>query len=160
VWVVSGDYKTHPDPTCAAFEPVRCHVFVTESTFGLPLYRWPDPGAVLSEINDWWRANAAAGKASILYGYALGQAPPMLAGVDASIGPIYTHGSVEALNAAYREAGVALPPTTYVGEMPKGTDWSGSLVVAPPSAHGTPWMRKFAPYSTGFASGWMRIRGT
>jgi putative mRNA 3-end processing factor len=159
VWVVSGDYKLNPDPTCLPFEPVRCHGFLTESTFGLPLYRWPEPSAVFDQINAWWRANSAAGKASLLYGYALGKAQRLLAGIDATIGPIYTHGAIERMNQVYREAGVKLPPTQHVAQMPKGTDWKGALIVAPPSAHNTSWMRKFAA-STAFASGWMQIPGT
>jgi putative mRNA 3-end processing factor len=159
VWVVSGDYKLDADPTCEPFEPVRCHTFVTESTFGLPIYRWPRPADVFADVNAWWRANAAAGKASLLYGYALGKAQRLLAGVDASIGPIYLHGAVDTLTAAYREAGVSLPPTQHAAPV-RGFDWSGSLIVAPPSAHQTPWTRKFGTISTGFASGWMTIRGT
>ena len=159
VWVVSGDYKTAPDPTCAPFEPVRCHTFVTESTFGLPIYRWPDPAAVAAGVNGWWRANAEAGRASLLYGYALGKAQRLLALVDPAIGPIYLHGAVDKLTAAYRAAGVALPETKYAAAE-RGFDWSGALVVAPPSAHQTPWTRKFGAASTGFASGWMTIRGT
>src|SRR5437764_6884491 len=142
VWVVSGDYKTEPDATCAPFEPVRCHVFVSESTFGLPIYRWPPQAEVFGEINAWWRANQAAGKATLLFGYALGKAQRLLAGLDPSIGPIFCHGAVEKLNTAYRASGVHLPPTKYAATV-KGVDWSQALVVAPPSAHGTPWARKF-----------------
>jgi putative mRNA 3-end processing factor len=159
VWVVSGDYKTEPDPTCTPFEPVRCHTFITESTFGLPIYRWTPQGEVFAAINAWWRANQEAGKASVLFGYALGKAQRLLAGVDPSIGPIYAHGAVERLNHDYRDTGVPLPPTGYAGAMPRGHDWSRALVVAPPSAHGTPWLRKFGAVSTAFASGWMRVRG-
>jgi putative mRNA 3-end processing factor len=159
VWVVSGDYKVDPDPTCARFEPVRCHTFISESTFGLPIYRWEPETAVFAKINDWWRSNRERGKASLLFAYALGKAQRLLAGVDPTIGPIYTLGAVEPLNRAYREEGVELPPTTYVGSMPKDTEWAGSLIVAPPSAKGIHWTRKFGPTSTGFASGWMRIRG-
>ena len=159
VWVVSGDYKTEPDPTCTPFEPVRCHTFVTESTFGLPIYRWTPQGEVFAAMNAWWRANQEAGKASVLFGYALGKAQRLLAGVDPSIGPIYAHGAVERLNRDYRDTGVPLPPTEYAGAMPRGHDWSRALVVAPPSAHGTPWLRKFGAVSTAFASGWMRVRG-
>lgn len=157
--VVSGDYKTAPDPTCAAFEPVRCHTYITESTFGLPIYRWPDPSGVFDAINAWWRGNREAGKASLLYAYSLGKAQRLLAGVEAGIGPIFTHGAVEKMTAEYRLAGVALPPTTYVGAAPPETDWSRALIVAPPAAHGTPWARKFGASSSGFASGWMRLRG-
>jgi putative mRNA 3-end processing factor len=158
IWVASGDYKVEPDPTCSPFEPVRCHTFISESTFGLPIYRWERESAVFDRVNAWWRSNRDHGRASLLFGYALGKAQRLLAGVDRSIGPIYTHGAVEPMNRAYRAAGVDLPETTYAGSMPKGTDWAGSLIVAPPSANGTPWARKFGA-STAFASGWMRIRG-
>ncbi|HET6229837.1 MAG TPA: ligase-associated DNA damage response exonuclease [Longimicrobiaceae bacterium] len=159
VWVVSGDYKTEPDPTCTPFEPVRCHGFVTESTFGLPIYRWAPQQQVFDHINAWWRANQEAGKASVLFGYALGKAQRMLAGLDPSIGPIFAHGATEKLNRDYRASGVELPPSRYVGEAEKGTDWSRAMILAPPSANGTPWMRRFGAVSTGFGSGWMRIRG-
>jgi putative mRNA 3-end processing factor len=158
VWCVSGDYKVEPDATCTQFEPVRCHTFVTESTFGLPIYRWRPQAEVFAEIDAWWRANQAAGRASLLLGYALGKAQRLLAGVDASIGPIVTHGAVERLNADYRAGGVALPPTTYAGAVGRGFDWSRALIVAPPSAEGTPWTRRFGPLSAGFASGWMHTR--
>lgn len=161
VWVVSGDYKTDPDPTCAAFELVRCHTFITESTFGLPIYRWPSEREVFDEIRGWWRANRDAGRASVLFAYALGKAQRLLAGLaNDDIGPIYTHGAVERLNRDYRAAGVRLARTTYASDLPKGTSFSGSLIVAPPSAAGSTWMRRFGDLSTGFASGWMRIRGT
>jgi putative mRNA 3-end processing factor len=159
VWVISGDYKVEPDGISGNFEPIRCHTFVTESTFGLPIYRWPPQSEVFATINAWWRANQQAGKASLLMGYALGKAQRMIAGVDPSIGPICTHGSVENFNRAYRESGVVLPETIPVATAQK-VDWSKALIVAPESTHGTPWTRRFGPLSTGFASGWMRIRGT
>lgn len=159
VWVVSGDYKTHPDQTCTPYEPVVCHTFITESTFGLPIYRWPAQSAVFAQINAWWHANAQAGKASLLYAYALGKAQRLLAGLDLSIGPIYAHGSVLRLNQAYRLAGVALPDCQPASAVGRAGRWTGALVLAPPIAHGTPWMRKFAPSSSALASGWMTIRG-
>jgi putative mRNA 3-end processing factor len=159
VWVVSGDYKTEADPTCTPFEPVRCHTFVTESTFGLPIYRWRPDREVFAQIDAWWRANAENGRASLLFGYALGKAQRLLAGVDPSIGPIYVHGAVERLNADYRDTGIALPATANPLAQPRGHGWGGALVVAPPSAAGTPWMRRFGNASTAFASGWMRVRG-
>ena len=159
VWVVSGDYKTDPDPTTTAFEPVRCHTFVTESTFGLPIYRWPPQREVFAEINDWWRANQSAGKASLLYGYALGKAQRLLAGLDPAIGPILTHGAVERMTAVYRAAGVALPSTTHAAAVDRRADWTRAIVVAPPSADGSVWTRRFGPQSTAFASGWMLVRG-
>ncbi len=160
VWVVSGDYKTVPDPTCAPFEPVRCHTFITEATFGLPVYRWPAQSEVFDEMNRWWAENAAAGRVSLVLAYSLGKAQRVLAGVDPSIGPIFTHGAVERLTQQYRESGVALPPTTYAGELTSKAQAKGALVVAPPSAQDTPWVRRFGTVSDGFCSGWMRIRGT
>jgi putative mRNA 3-end processing factor len=159
VWVVSGDYKTDPDPTCAPFETVRGDTFITEATFGLPIYRWPRQEAVFAEVEAWWRANQAAGRASILYAYALGKAQRLLAGLDSSIGPIYAHGAVHRLNLAYRHSGVALPDWRYVGDAPPRFDWSRALIIAPTSAQGTPWLRRFGDQSAGFASGWMRVRG-
>jgi putative mRNA 3-end processing factor len=160
VWVASGDYKTEPDPTCTPFELVRCHTFITESTFGLPIYRWTPDRDVFADIRAWWRTNRDHGRASVLFGYALGKAQRLLAGLaDADVGPVYTHGAVERLNRDYRRAGVRLAETRYASEMPRGHDFAGSLVVAPPSAAGSTWLRRFGNISTGFASGWMRVRG-
>ncbi|WKB52173.1 ligase-associated DNA damage response exonuclease [Eleftheria terrae] len=159
VWVVSGDYKVEPDATCDAFEPVRCDCFITESTFGLPIYRWEPQQQVFAAINDWWRANAEAGRPSLLMGYSFGKAQRLLAGVDAGIGPIIVHGAVEPLNRAYREAGVALPSTRLVSEVSDKADFKRALVLAPPSVHGSVWSRRFADASDAFASGWMRLRG-
>jgi putative mRNA 3-end processing factor len=161
-WVVSGDYKLDEDPTCAPFEPVRCDVFVTESTFGLPIYRWAPPRETVDDIAAWWRANADAGRASLLYAYAFGKAQRILAGLLAAgavdAGPIVCHGAVEVLNEAYRATGVALPPTRRVDDVAKA-DLRRALVLAPPSAQGTPWLRRFGEASDAFASGWMRLRG-
>jgi putative mRNA 3-end processing factor len=160
VWVASGDYKTDPDPTCTPFELVRCHTFITESTFGLPIYRWVPDAEVFDAIRAWWRQNREHGRTSVIFGYALGKAQRLLAGLaDADIGPVYTHGAVERLNRDYRRGGVRLAETQYASGMPRGHDFAGSLVVAPPSAAGSMWIRRFGSISTGFASGWMRVRG-
>jgi putative mRNA 3-end processing factor len=164
VWVASGDYftsgHTHDtNTTCAAFEPVRCHCFITESTFGLPIYRWPPQAELMAEINAWWAANAAAGRASLLLGYSFGKAQRLLAGVDAGIGPIVVHGAVEPLNEAYRAAGVALPPTLRLEAVQDKTSLQRALVVAPPAVLGSAWARKLGEQSDAFASGWMQLRG-
>ncbi|KND57976.1 mRNA 3-end processing factor [Candidatus Paraburkholderia schumanniana] len=162
VWVASGDYKIEPDPTCAPFEPVRCDTFITESTFDLPIYRWENPRAVFDGIDSWWRHNAAQGRASVLFCYSFGKAQRILAGVDAAIGPIFCHGAVEPLNRAYAQAGIALPETRLVSDIAAKdkTAFKGALIIAPPSAQGSTWMRRFGDYSDAFASGWMRLRGT
>ncbi len=158
--VVSGDYKTEPDPTCTPFEPVKCHTFITESTFGLPIYRWRPQQEVYADINAWWRGNQEAGKCSLLLGYALGKAQRALSGLEAGLGPIILHGAVQRLTLAYRQQGIKLPATHLVSEVDaKGYDWSRALLIAPPSANGTPWLRRFGDHSTAFMSGWMSIRG-
>jgi putative mRNA 3-end processing factor len=159
VWVASGDYKVEADPTCAPFEPVRCDTFITESTFGLPIYRWRPQAEIFSDINDWWRRNAEEGRSSVLFCYSLGKAQRILAGVDAGIGPIVCHGAVESMNRAYREAGVALPETCTISDVVEKAGLNRSLVLAPPSAAGSPWMKRFGDYSDAFASGWMLLRG-
>jgi putative mRNA 3-end processing factor len=159
IWVVTGDFKRQRDPTCTPFEPLRCHTLVTESTFGLPVFAWPDPQDVAAEINSWWRRNAEDGRPSVLFAYSLGKAQRIAAQVDAGIGPVFTHGAVAHMLEAYRQAGVALPPTLPVLESGRRQDFSGALVLAPPSAEGSPWMRRFPGARRGFASGWMQIRG-
>jgi putative mRNA 3-end processing factor len=159
VWVISGDYKVTADRTCEGFVPVACHVFISECTFGLPIYRWPAQNEVLDEINQWWRTNRDQQKASIIFAYSLGKAQRILAGIDASIGPIFCHGAVQRVNQVYRDSGIALPDTSYSGEGPAKRDWGGSLIIAPPSAIASPWVRKFGDAATAFASGWMQVRG-
>jgi putative mRNA 3-end processing factor len=160
IWVASGDYKIEADGTCPPFEPVACDTFITESTFGLPVYRWPTQSALFMEINDWWRSNAQAGRASVLFCYAFGKAQRVLHGVDASIGPIIVHGAIEPLNAVYRAAGISLPATLRVTDRDVDPQMlKRSLVLAPPSAQATPWLKRFRDYSDAFASGWMQLRG-
>jgi putative mRNA 3-end processing factor len=164
VWVASGDYFVSgvdgdANPTCAPFEPVRCHCFITESTFGLPIYRWRAQAAVQREINAWWQANADAGRASLLMGYSFGKSQRLLAALDASIGPIAAHGAVENVNAAYRAAGVPLPATQRIDEMSRA-DIKRAIVLAPPAVQNSAWARRLgADASDAFASGWMRLRG-
>jgi putative mRNA 3-end processing factor len=163
VWVCSGDYylsgANDDNATCAPFEPVRCDCYITESTFGLPVYRWRPQREVFASIDAWWRANAAAGRTSLLLGYSFGKAQRILAGVDASIGPIAVHGAVEPLNDAYRAAGVALPPTRRVLDVKDKAELRGALVLAPPSVQGSAWLKRLPEYSDAFASGWMQLRG-
>ncbi len=168
VWVVSGDYKLEDDPTCEAFEPVPCHTFISECTFGLPVYRWPDPATVFSGILQWWADNARRGRTSVLFGYSLGKAQRLLAGIHLKLtesaaeapGPILVHGAVHRLLPPFHDAGVPLPHVLRANRESARAAQGRALVVAPPSAGGTPWIRTFGEVSTAFASGWMRIRGT
>ena len=157
---ISGDYKTTPDPTCTPFEPVRCEHFITESTFGLPIYRWPDARIVFDDINAWWRNNQTRSLSSIIYTYALGKAQRLLAGLDPAIGPILVHGAIDRLLPPYRDAGVQLPPTERATADNAKASRGRAMVIAPPSSAGSPWLKKFGKHSDAFASGWMQIRGT
>jgi len=159
VWVVTGDYKTAADVSCESFESVQCDTLITESTFGLPVYNWPEPDAVFRQINEWWRANQEEGRTSVLFAYALGKAQRVLCGLDSSIGPIGVHGAVEKLNPHYRAAGRPLPETIPANAETKELLKGKGIIIAPGSAQNTPWIRRFAPYSLGFASGWMAVRG-
>ncbi len=159
VWVLSGDYKRDPDPTCEPFEPVPCDVFISEATFALPAYRWPPTPWVAREIYDWWQANRRRGAASVLFAYALGKAQRVLAELLAyTQEPVYLHGAVANLTEVYRAQGIAMVPTLPVVSVSPAT-YAGALILAPPSAAGSTWMRRFGDASTGFCSGWMRVRG-
>ena len=159
VWVASGDYKTVADGLSEPFEPVACHAFITECTFGLPIFKWTPQDILAQQINDWWTANAAAGRASILGAYALGKAQRLLTAVNPDIGPILTHGAIENTNMVLRGQGITLPGTTLVTADTTHKTHPGALVLATPSALGTTWARRFGTSSTAFASGWMALRG-
>ncbi len=162
VWVVSGDYKRETDPTCDPFELVQCHTFITESTFGLPIYRWYPAEQVMEAIYGWWQTNAAAGKPSILFSYVMGKTQRIMASLalyDGGTEKLYAHGALQQMNQAYRESSIYLPDAPNPLSMPAGHDFSSALIFAPPSAQGTPWMRRFKNSVTARASGWMRVRG-
>ncbi len=165
VWLVTGDYKRTPDASAEPFESLRCHTLISECTFGLPVYRWPEPDGVFREIERWWVENAAEGRTTLLCGYSLGKAQRLLAGLlpfmegGGAPGTILVHGAVDELLPAYRAEGIAFPPTERVSVETAREHRGAALVVAPPSAAGTAWVRKLGPVSVGFASGWMRIRG-
>jgi putative mRNA 3-end processing factor len=160
VWVASGDYKRQPDPTCVPFEVVPCDVFITEATFGLPVYRWPDTAQVAAQIVAWRRACEQRGRPALLYCYALGKAQRVLAELGRfDEPPVFLHGAIQAGVQVYRDAGVAMIATEPVAEQPRGADYAGRLVLAPPSAAGSTWTRRFQGAEHGFASGWMRLRG-
>ena len=163
VWVASGDYFLSADdadrnPTCSAFEPLRCDCFVTESTFGLPVYRWPPQRRVLAEINAWWADNAAQGCTSVLQGYSFGKAQRLLAGLEPSIGPIVAHPAVAAMNEACRRAGVALPRTRTLQDMGEATDLGRALLLVPPGLKDEAWRQAAEGGRKAFASGWMQLR--
>ena len=158
-WVVSGDYKTEADGLSEAYEAVPCQHFVTESTFGLPIYRWQPQAVVMDEINRWWANNRSLGINSVLIAYALGKAQRILANIDSSIGPVYTHAAVENVNEVLRQQGLLLPVSLRIPPALRSRDIAGGLILAPPSVLNTPWLEKLRPFSLGIASGWMALRG-
>lgn len=159
VWVASGDYKVANDGLTEDFESVKCHHFITESTFGLPIYQWESNESISSQINNWWEENKSSGKVSLISGYSLGKAQRILHNLDTSIGKIYTHGAVENINQILRTQGISLPPTTLATKDINKKDYKGAIIVAPPSALGSSWVNKFKPFSVATASGWMMLRG-
>ncbi len=158
VWVFTGDYKTENDGLSTAYEPIKCHTMITECTFGLPAFNWQPQADVMQEINQWWMENQQEGKTSVLFAYTLGKAQRVLDNLDTSIGKIYTHGAVENMTKVLRSI-VDFPPTELITPETKKEDLKGQIVLAPPSAHGSTWIRKMVPYETASASGWMTFRG-
>lgn len=159
VWVVSGDYKTEDDGLSGAFEPVRCHTFITESTFGLPVYRWHPQEKVFIAINQWWQNNKNNGRQSVITAYSLGKAQRVLQYLDRSIGPVVAHSAIYNTQEALANNGLPVARVKrFTVDIPR-QDLQGALVIAPPSAINSPWLRRFEPYSIGVCSGWMQIRG-
>lgn len=160
IWVASGDYKLEPDGVSEDFESVKCHAFITESTFGLPVFKWKPQSVIMDEINEWWRTNKEQGKPSIIAAYSLGKAQRIINNVDHSIGPIFTHGAVENVNEVIRRQGVHLHKTTRVVQGQKQSLFNDALIIAPPTAVDSAWSKKFKGFSSGIASGWMALPGT
>lgn len=158
VWVFSGDYKTEDDGLAVPYEPVKCDAFITECTFGLPAFKWLPQQQVMSDINNWWQQNQAEAKTSILFGYSLGKAQRLLKFLDPSIGKIFTHGAIENMTQVLRPL-ANFPETIRITRETKKEEIRGGMVLAPPSTHGSTWIRKMVPFETGMASGWMAFRG-
>jgi len=158
VWVFTGDYKTENDGITTPYEVVNCHTFITECTFGLPAFKWTPQKEVFQNINQWWAENQTEGKTSILFGYSLGKAQRLLKYLNPEIGKIYTHGAIENMTNVLRPL-VDFPETILITRETKKEELLGNIVLAPPSAHGSTWIRKMVPYVTASASGWMTFRG-
>ncbi len=158
VWVFTGDYKLEDDGVATPYENIKCHTFITECTFGLPAFLWTPQKEVFNDINNWWAENKANGQTSILFGYSLGKAQRLLKHLDPSIGKIYTHGAVENMTEVLRSL-VAFPKTELITRDTKKEAIKGNIVIAPPSTHGSTWIRKMTPFLTASASGWMAFRG-
>jgi putative mRNA 3-end processing factor len=158
--VISGDYKTESDGLSQAFEPVRCHEFVSECTFGMPVYKWQSQKEIFEDINAWWRKNVEKGRNSVLFAYSLGKAQRIINNLDLSIGEVFAHGAVWNSNQALITNGVKVVDIPKVTQDIPKSRFKGAMIIAPPSAMDSPWMRQFNPYQTGICSGWMAIRGS
>jgi putative mRNA 3-end processing factor len=158
-WVVSGDYKTENDGISGELEIVPCDVFITESTFGLPIYRWKPQQEIFYEIQNWILANREKNLNSVLIAYSLGKAQRILKAIEKIAPLIYVHGAVWNVQQALLKAGISLPEVKRVeAGMNRGT-FKTDVIIAPPSADQSPWMNRFQPYSVGVCSGWMQVRG-
>jgi putative mRNA 3-end processing factor len=159
IWVISGDYKLENDGLSGQFEPVKCHNFITESTFGLPIYNWKPQPEIYNSIKEWIMRNRAAGKTSVLIAYSLGKAQRLLTPVSEVSDRIFVHGAVYNIHMALVNAGWQLPVVQKVNHDTPKEDLKGTVVIAPSSAEGSPWLKRFAPYEIGICSGWMQVRG-
>ena len=159
VWVFSGDYKTEDDGICQPFEPIRCHTFITESTFGLPIYHWKPQQEIFHNIREWITENKAAGKTSVLLAYSLGKAQRVLHAVAETGAKIFVHGAIWNVHQALLSSGISLPEVERVSPETPKEKFKGAIVIAPPSADSSPWMKRFSPYAVGVCSGWMQVRG-
>jgi len=152
--VVTGDYKLVNDGISGAYEPIRCHKIITECTFGLPVYQWPDQLQVKGRINAWINSNASLGISSVLWGYSLGKAQRLLSLLDTDL-PIYMHQAAHDMTQVYRQAGIALPQASVLQEEEQPT--CPCVIITPPSGDNQ-LLNQFEPYRTAFASGWMAVR--
>jgi putative mRNA 3-end processing factor len=159
VWVVSGDYKVKDDGMSGAFEPVACNTFITESTFGLPIYNWKSQEKIYNDIGNWILKNTAEERTSVIIAYSLGKAQRVLQAVSAVTDKIFVHGAIWNVHTTLLDAGWKLPVVKRVNEHTGKDELKGSVVIAPPSADGSSWMKRFTPYSVGVCSGWMQVRG-
>jgi putative mRNA 3-end processing factor len=159
IWVVSGDYKVEDDGISTPFEPIKCHHFISECTFGMPVYKWKPQTEVFDDMNNWWQNNRNNDLATIVVGYSLGKSQRILQNLDLTVGNVYTHGVIENTNEALRRNGIRLNPTTRITPETSKEEARKGIILAPPSSVGSPWMRKFQPYRFGYCSGWMAIRG-
>lgn len=158
VWVVSGDYKLEPDGVSVPFEPVKCHTFITESTFGLPIYQWQPQADIIERIHNWVLNNRQLGRYSVLSAYSLGKAQRLVYNLAQYGHSFYGHGAIYYMNETIRRS-IPFPHVTYLKpETPKEEVKQG-IIIVPSSDTNNPWLRKWQPYSFGICSGWMQVRG-
>lgn len=159
VCVVSGDYKTEDDGISTAFEPVKCHTFVSESTFGLPIYKWQLQDTIFDQIKDWVSGNHDRNKTSVLVAYSLGKAQRLIKGL-AGYDELYVHNSIANLNDRFIHAGVDLPRTIRITTDTSKDELRNGIVIVPPALAEGRWIKKLHNAATGVCSGWMQVRAS
>ena len=158
VIVFTGDYKLQDDGLSTPFEPVKCHELITESTFGLPIYRWESIGSQNQRLNTWITHNQGYKKTSVFIGYSLGKSQRILNAVK-DMGEIYVHYSIAKLNMAYRDVGINLPPYHIIDPTTDMKQMDGKIELLPPALLDTQLLQKIPHVAYAICSGWMQIRG-
>jgi putative mRNA 3-end processing factor len=159
VWVVSGDYKTENDGISGELEIIPCDVFITESTFGLPIYQWKPQQELFYDMQNWILSNRDKGNNSVLIAYSLGKAQRLLKGIEEISPSVYVHGAIWNIHQVLLNAGFHLPEVKRVTPDMTRDSFKAEVIIAPPSADNSPWMNRFHPYAVGVCSGWMQVRG-
>jgi putative mRNA 3-end processing factor len=159
IWVASGDYKVENDGLSQPFEPVRCHSFISECTFGLPVFNWEKQEKIFKDLNAWWQSNAEKDICSVVFAYALGKAQRIFSGLNHEHGPVFMHTAVYNTHEALRNSGLPLLPGRRWDEAVSRQDYRRALILATPSSFGSPWLKHFGTHKTAICSGWMAIRG-
>lgn len=160
IWVYSGDYKTEDDGLSHPFEAVKCHTFITECTFALPVYRWMPQQKIMEDIQNWWNSNAEQKRPSLILAYSLGKAQRLISALkDSHIGPVYCHSAAQQMTNAVRKSGFDLPKTKLLTESTKKENLADALIIISPSGFSNHWKKTLKNASTAMTSGWMSIRG-
>ncbi|MEO8772406.1 MAG: ligase-associated DNA damage response exonuclease [Ferruginibacter sp.] len=159
VWVFTGDFKTEDDGLSTPFEPIKCNSFITESTFGLPIYKWKPQQLIFNDMKEWIYTNKLEGKTSAFIAYSLGKSQRILKPLSETGLPIFAHGAVYNVHQTLVNSGWDLPLVRRITPETTKEELKECIVIAPSGAEGSPWIKRFSPYATGICSGWMQVRG-
>ena len=158
VIVFSGDYKTQPDFISVPFEPVKCNEFITESTFGLPIYKWKSELELQAELQNWVLQNQQNNRTSVFLGYSLGKAQRIMKLVE-GVDDIFVHSAINNLNNAISDSGIIIPETTLIKPDFDKKEIQNKIVILPPALLGSKLLKRIPNAATAICSGWMHIRG-
>lgn len=158
VVVFSGDYKTQPDFITTPFDPIKCHTFITESTFGLPIYNWKSEKELQTELQNWVKTNQENKRTSVFFGYSLGKAQRLMSLLEGS-DDIYVHRAIHNLNNAISDSGIKLPETKLWSADIDKKVLQNKIIIAPPALLGSRMLKRVPNAATAICSGWMQIRG-